>query len=118
VVDDDLAVCTMISETLSAAGFVVEATQHPSGALAQLAAESYDLILLDIRLPEIDGFELCGYIRGLDQHQSTPIIYVSGVAGSDFESMSGSEFVGKPFHPAELILRSMIEVIRTQMISA
>ena len=118
VVDDDPAVCEVISETLSAAGFVVEATQHPSGALAQLAAEPYDLILLDIRLPEIDGFELCGYIRGLDQHQSTPIIYVSGVAGSDYESMAGSEFVGKPFHPAELTLRSMIEVIRTQMISS
>jgi CheY-like chemotaxis protein len=118
VVDDDPGVCAMISDTLSAAGFMVESTLHPSSAIAQLAAESYDLILLDVRLPEVDGFELCGYIRGLDEHQATPIIYVTGVAGSDFESMSGSEFVGKPFHPAELTLRSMMEVIRPQLIPA
>jgi CheY-like chemotaxis protein len=118
VVDDDPGVCAMISDTLGAAGFVVESTLHPSSAIAQLAAESYDLILLDVRLPEVDGFELCGYIRGLDEHQATPIMYVTGVAGSDFQSMSGSEFVGKPFHPAELTLRSMMEVIRPQLIPA
>lgn len=114
LVDDDAELCETSSELLTAAGFIVDSTQHPSAAIAHLAENSYDLILLDVRLPELDGFELCGYIRGMDLHACTPIVFVTGGEMLD-ASAGGPEFVAKPFAPGELVLRAMMAVLRSQV---
>lgn len=114
VVDDDPDLCTFTSELLGAAGFWVDHTQHSSAAIAHLAETSYDLILLDIRLPEVDGFELCGYIRGMDLHAGTPIVFVTGGEMMNID-LGGPELVTKPFAPGELVLRAMVAVLKSQV---
>ena len=118
IVDDDVEVCNVIAQVLQAAGFVTECTHHPSGALAQLASNGYELLIFDVRLPEIDGFQLCGYVRGLEQHLATPIMFITVSDPAESQDFAGAEFLGKPFDPVELTLRAMRLIIQAQIETA
>jgi chromosome segregation ATPase len=78
VVDDDPATCGTVVESLNSVGFESSYANDPGVAFAALAAEKYDLIILDIHLPDTDGFELCAQIRNLAPHAVTPVFFISG----------------------------------------
>ena len=78
-------------------------------ALELIKSEEVDLILLDIMMPKLDGFEVCRRIKLLENKKDIPIIFLT--AKSDIETISkgfqlgGVDFISKPFHPEELLSR-------------
>ncbi len=118
-VDDDFSACEMISEGLKDIGLQTITTQHPSAAVAELAGNRYDLIILDVHLPDLNGFELCSHIRNMDLHADTPIIFLTGNDSQENRIESslrgGNEFLAKPFNLQELALRSLSLIVKTQL---
>lgn len=107
LVEDDGAIVRTLSELLADEGFsvVTEATQD--GACARLAAESFDIALLDVTLAQGNGFAVCAAAR--EAHSSMPVIFLtasddefSTVAGLD---MGAVDYIAKPFRARELVSR-------------
>lgn len=115
VVDDDLVTTQMLKFWLRRAGYTVKTVRLPSAALAELSATDYDAIFVDLRLPEMDGLELCRQIRGL---VNTPIFVLS--ASTDQNDRIGAMEAGadayltKPFDPQDLVARVTAAVAKRQ----
>lgn len=109
IVDDEKPIRNLIRISLSNAGYQCDTAEDGNEALEKIDAGSYDLILLDIMLPEVDGFELMEYIRPL----GIPVIFLTAKnAVTDRVKglrMGAEDYVVKPFEIAELIAR--VEVV-------
>ena len=109
VIDDDPFSARLLDNVLRAAGFTSTTCSDPNRAFAVVQEEMPDLILLDVVMPEQDGFELCRRIRQHPALQLTPIIFVT--RKGDVEQrvrglqMGGNDYVAKPFEPQELVAR-------------
>src|SRR5208337_80268 len=106
IIDDDLRLAAMLSDYLSAAGFVVERRFSGRDGLAALVSAAFDAVILDVMLPNIDGFEICRTIRARSQ---TPILMLTA-RGEDTDRIVGLEigaddYLPKPFNPRELQAR-------------
>ncbi len=106
VVDDDLALADVIGFTLRRAGFEVLTALDGLSAYDTWQSERPDLVLLDLKLPGIDGLTLCKRIRA---QRSTPVIILS-VQGADEDMVNGLEigaddYIAKPFSPVQLVAR-------------
>lgn len=109
VVDDTLANLDVITETLSSTHYNVSAVTSGKRALKQLQQETPSLILLDIQMPEMDGFETCRCIKANPNTANIPIIFITAL--SDTESivkgfaLGAVDYITKPFREAELLAR-------------
>lgn len=109
VVDDTPANLEVISETLSSAGYRVAAAISGERALKRLHTHPPALILLDIQMPVMDGFEVCRQIKANAATANIPIIFIT--ARSDTQSilhgfeMGAVDYISKPFQEAELLAR-------------
>ena len=107
IVEDEPAIAAGIQVNLERKGYAVEVVHDGVSALARAAAGHYDLIVLDVRLPEMDGFEVCQRLRG--QRDFTPILMLTARAQPDdviFGLKAGADdYVVKPFDLAELLAR-------------
>lgn len=107
IVDDDIELGAMLGEYLSADGFEIDtATTGPAG-LARAGESSYDLLILDIMLPEMSGLELLKQLR--QSGAGTPVIMLTA-RGEDVDRILGLElgaddYLAKPFNPRELVAR-------------
>ena len=106
VVDDDLALSDVISFTLRRAGFEVLTAYDGQNGYDRWLVEEPDLVVLDIKLPIIDGLTLC---KKICSQRSTPVIMLS-VQGADEDVVHGLElgaddYLAKPFSPAQLVAR-------------
>jgi DNA-binding response OmpR family regulator len=110
VVDDD-AVCnfgTVVS--LKRAKFDAIGVQDPKAGLGMMQTTPFDLVLLDVNMPGLSGFELCEKLRQLPEHQNTPVIFVT--AGGEFQDRArgilagGNDLITKPVSRLELILKA------------
>ena len=106
VVDDDELICDLVIETLSFEGYDVVAAYSGEQALATLEKQHPDLILLDIMMSGIDGFELCRRILNSEQTRAIPIIFLTA-KGQFEDELRGYEegafdYITKPFHPLSL----------------
>lgn len=119
LVEDDTLASDTVASALHTVGIGCKATQLPGEALGDLAETRYDLIILDVGLPEIDGFELCNHIRSLDANADTPIIFLTGDSSElkrdEAARSGGDDFVSKPFNVAELGLRGLLHVVRARL---
>jgi len=115
VVEDEPAIADTIQYALETEGFAT--TLAPTGheALDQIRDEGIDLIILDIGLPDVNGFELCKHIR---QKSTIPIIFLTArdeevdrVVGLE---IGGDDYVVKPFSPRELTARVKAVLRRTR----
>jgi diguanylate cyclase (GGDEF)-like protein len=109
VVDDDVFSANLIDSCLRSAGFMSSYCCDSSKALDTIAAELPDLIVMDVVMPGIDGFDLCRRVRVHPAMQLTPIIFVTRrgdveqrVAGLE---AGGNDYIAKPFEPQELVAR-------------
>jgi DNA-binding response OmpR family regulator len=107
VVEDDPSIRLGLEDTLRAKGYEVEAVTRGEDALDRVAAARFDLIILDIMLPGIDGFEVCRSIR---RASDVPIVMVTARADTH-DVVAGLEagaddYLTKPFAPKELSARS------------
>lgn len=105
IVDDEKPICDLIDINLSAAGYHCKAVQDGLQALDMIESESFDLILLDIMLPEIDGYELLEYVKPI----GTPVIFLTAKSGIDDRikglKMGADDYIVKPFQIGELMAR-------------
>jgi DNA-binding response OmpR family regulator len=106
IIDDDARLAAMVSDYLTAAGFVVERRFTGRDGLAALDGAAFDAVILDVMLPDIDGFEVCRVLRTRAQ---TPILMLTA-RGEEMDRVVGLEigaddYLAKPFSPRELQAR-------------
>src|SRR5215831_1702911 len=107
VVDDEPNICTVLSATLRLTGFDVRVANGGHDAL--IAAEEYrpDLVVLDVMLPDLDGFQVAQRIR--QSGLAVPVLFLSARDAVEDRisglSVGGDDYVSKPFHLEELVLR-------------
>jgi CheY-like chemotaxis protein len=107
VVDDDEMVLMALDELLKPEGYDVHTVSSGAEALQKLSENGYDLLMLDVIMPEMDGFELCKKIRGLDQYKDTPIVFLTAKSREE-DKARGLEaganlFLSKPISPDKLL---------------
>ena len=119
VVEDDPSIRLGLEDTLRAKGYEVEATQKGIAGAELAATGRFDLVILDVMLPDIDGFEVCRRIRGgRGPHGRVPVIMLSA-RGAEIDRVRGLEigaddYVTKPFSLMELIARVASVLRRAQ----
>jgi two-component system, OmpR family, phosphate regulon response regulator PhoB len=109
IVEDDKHISNLVKYNLEKTGYKCFTTFSGEDALATLNLKSFDLIILDIMLPEIDGFETCKRIKQNKRTSAIPIIMLTA-KGEEIDRVLGFElgaddYVVKPFSPRELVLR-------------
>lgn len=106
VVDDDIEILEMLSRTLELEGFDVATAADGRSALTILEDSGPDLVILDIIMPEIDGFQVLDITR---RHSNVPIIMLTGKCDvdslRDALELGADDYVKKPFRPRELLAR-------------
>jgi DNA-binding response OmpR family regulator len=106
VVDDEEHIRNLITRILDNAGYTVVTAASGKEALEKLVDSGIDLMLLDIRMPEMDGFQTLELVR---KQYSIPVIMVSGMGEvtsvSSALSIGADDYVKKPFQSRELIAR-------------
>ena len=119
VVDDDPISNRAIALALRRANLHAVGVQDPLTALKTLAADQFDLLLFDVLMPEMDGFQLCEKVRALPGYRKTPVIFVTGHA--DFQSRThsvlsgGTDLIAKPVFPIELAVKAVTHLLRSQL---
>lgn len=107
LVDDSLDVLRLLDRELSAAGYCVHATASGTAALAHLARHLPGAIVLDVLMPELDGFETCRRIRAVSAE--VPVLFMTGLEDTEHVvrgfAVGGNDYVTKPVAPAEVIAR-------------
>ncbi|BBW92780.1 MULTISPECIES: response regulator [Pseudoalteromonas] len=106
MIDDDTGLCELLSEYLSSQGFEIQSVHDGEQGLKLAQANDYALILLDVMLPTLDGFEV---LKQLRQTKLTPVIMLTA-KGEDFDRIFGLElgaddYIPKPFNHRELLAR-------------
>ena len=106
LVEDEKAIADAVQYALRAEGFQVEHSLLGEPALARLRRERFDVVVLDVGLPDLDGFALCRQLRAFS---SVPVIFLSA-RGDEVDRVVGLElgaddYVVKPFSPRELAAR-------------
>jgi excisionase family DNA binding protein len=110
IVDDDPRIREFVRVNLEMDGFAVREAGNADEGLAALEAEPPDLILLDVMMPKVDGWEMLQRVRERHGVDSIQVIMFSGQideSASDQAEAGGAQaFVGKPFNPQELVTRA------------
>lgn len=113
IVEDESAIAELEKDYLELSGFDVEVANDGEVGLNQSLTEDYDLIILDLMLPGVDGFEICRQVR---EEKNTPIIMVSAKK-DDIDKIRGlglgaDDYMTKPFSPSELVARVKAHMAR------
>jgi phosphate regulon transcriptional regulator PhoB len=109
VIDDEKDILELVSYNLQKEGFAVATSKNGEEALTLVRKESYDLIILDLMLPGIQGMEFCKILKGSEETSSIPIIMLTAKS-EEFDKVLGLEtgaddYMTKPFSPRELTAR-------------
>jgi DNA-binding response OmpR family regulator len=102
VVEDDVQASTFLAEVLTAEGYVPIVVNESSKAMAMANATLPDAFLLDLMMPEPDGFKLCRMLRSNPSFVTTPIIIVTALDDTDSRIVAfgagANDYIVKPFH--------------------
>ncbi|MFD2627919.1 response regulator transcription factor [Oceanobacillus kapialis] len=107
IVDDEKSIVTLLNFNIEKAGFQTDVAYDGAEAIKKAEANDYDLIILDLMLPEMDGMEVCKYLR--NNKIDTPILMLTA-KDEEFDKVLGLElgaddYLTKPFSPKEVIAR-------------
>ena len=106
LVDDDAAVRLAVSGALAGEGYDVDCIGDAEEALRQALAEPPSVVLLDVTMPRLDGWELCEILRRQSQTREVPVLFLTG--RTDVRDritamqVGGTDFISKPFHAKDL----------------
>lgn len=119
IVEDDANILQLETDYLEASGFAIESATNGRFGLELATTREYDLILLDIMLPEIDGLALCEKIRA---EKDVPILLVSAKR-DDLDKIRGlglgaDDYIVKPFSPSELVARVVAHISRYERLTS
>lgn len=106
IVDDDHELCAMLAEYLGLEGFATEIVGTGPAALERIGSGAVDLVVLDVMLPELSGFEVLRRVRGVSR---VPVVMLTA-RGEEVDRVVGLEmgaddYLAKPFSPRELVAR-------------
>ena len=106
LVEDDKTIVANLTEYLNSAGYIVRSVSGQSAAMAVLAEEKADLVLLDVSLAEGNGFSACSAIKS---EFDLPVIFLTA-SGDEYSTVTGfdlgaDDYIPKPFRPRELVSR-------------
>lgn len=106
IIEDEVAIADLEKDYLELSGFTVEIENEGNRGLARALSEEFDMYILDLMLPGVDGFEICKRIR---EAKNTPILMVSAKK-DDIDKIRGlglgaDDYITKPFSPSELVAR-------------
>src|SRR6202023_2665281 len=115
VVDDDVEMCALVQEYLTAEGFSLKAVHDGEQGLQEALTGEYALVVLDVMLPGINGFEVLRRIRSMSK---VPVLLLAA-RGKDVDRIVGLEigaddYLPKPFNPRELVARIRAILRRTK----
>ena len=109
IVDDVQLNLDLMKEILSGKGYQIASAINGKSAIAKAKAHKFDLILLDVILPDIDGFEVCSHLKSSPQTQDIPIIFLTAKKEKDSIiqgfNLGAVDYVPKPFSKEELLAR-------------
>ncbi|MBI3086169.1 MAG: response regulator [candidate division NC10 bacterium] len=118
VVDDDALIRQFLEDQLTGEGYLVSTAREGEEALAKVAAEPPDLILLDVMMPKVDGFEVCRRLKSDERTILIPVVMVTALTATD-QRIKGIEagaddFLSKPYNRLELFtrVRSLLKLKR------
>ena len=109
LVDDESDVCLVLREVLTENGFVVDSYENPTLALEKFKAYSYDLVVLDIKMPELNGFDLYREIKRFNQKVKVCFLAAAEMHYDEypdiFSSLPNKYFIRKPIENEKLMAR-------------
>ena len=119
IIEDEVAIADLERDYLELSGFTVEIENTGDVGLARALKEEFDLFILDLMLPGVDGFEICKRIR---DEKNTPILMVSAKK-EDIDKIRGlglgaDDYITKPFNPSELVARVKSQLRRYTQLGA
>jgi len=107
IVEDEESLLKLESILLTTKGYLVQGATTGLAALEAIASETPDLILLDIMLPELDGFEVCKQVKKNPQTRHIPIIFLSAKKTPEdlarSKEVGGDQYITKPFKSARVM---------------
>lgn len=113
VIDDEPEITDIIKAFLSNAGYKVEVENSPTEGLEKAKKLKPDIVLLDIMMPVMDGYEVCARIKKDPQLADTPVLFLTGKDAKDDSGMSfqsgGDLFIKKPFSCERLL--NMVKMV-------
>ncbi len=113
IIEDEETIANLERDYLELSGFEVELENNGTDGLKRALSESFDMYILDLMLPGVDGFEICRQIR---QVKNTPVLMVSAKK-DDIDKIRGlglgaDDYITKPFSPSELVARVKAHLAR------
>jgi DNA-binding response OmpR family regulator len=113
IIEDEMSIAELERDYLEINGYEVDMEHSGDKGLNRALSQSYDLIILDLMLPKVDGFEICKKIRS---QQDTPIIMISAKK-EDIDKIRGlglgaDDYMIKPFSPGEMVARVKAHLAR------
>ncbi len=118
IIEDETSIAELERDYLEINGYQVELESSGETGLHKALTQPYDLILLDLMLPKVDGFEICKQIRSV---KDIPILMVSAKK-EDIDKIRGlglgaDDYITKPFSPGELVARVRAHLVRYERLS-
>jgi len=113
IVEDERSIAELQRDYLEIEGFTVDLEERGDAGLKRALSEEYDLLILDVMLPKVDGFEICKQVRA---KKNLPILMVTAKR-EDIDKIRGlglgaDDYVTKPFSPSELVARVKAHLAR------
>ena len=109
IVDDSLEILNLLTDILDSHGYRVSPFSSGEAALKSMMIEVPDLILLDIKMPDMDGYEVCSRLKSDEKTSRIPVIFISGLddAAEKVKGLNagGVDYITKPFQLAEVLAR-------------
>ncbi|HYW17983.1 MAG TPA: response regulator [Nodularia sp. (in: cyanobacteria)] len=107
IVEDSMAQREIMTDLLKASGFTVTHAKDGIEALEVIETDTPDLVILDIVMPRMNGYELCRRLKSHPKTQNVPVVICSGNS-EEFDRYWGMKqgadaYIGKPFPPSELV---------------
>ncbi len=119
VVDDDAVSRFALGSALKKVFDNPDFAENGEVGLGLAGRQAYDIVFLDVRMPGMDGFEVCSKIRAKDLNRSTPVVFVTSL--KDFESQTttvlsgGSDLIAKPFLTFEIAVKALTLVLNSRV---
>ena len=113
IIEDEVSIAELEKDYLELSGFEVETEHDGMAGLKRALSEDFDMFILDLMLPGVDGFEICRRIR---EEKNTPVLMVSAKK-DDIDKIRGlglgaDDYITKPFSPSELVARVKAHLAR------
>lgn len=109
IVEDSASSLTLLTDVMREAGYVVRQAQDGELALISVQQKYPDLILLDVKMPRIDGYEVCQRLKANKETENIPIIFLSALDENDAKlqglKLGAVDYISKPYEAEEVLLR-------------